>query len=149
MSVGDGNFATSIRILLADDNEAILRHAEDLLAPHFEVVGTVPNGELLVKQAAALDPDVIVTDISMPLMSGLEAVAKIKKTGSRARVVFLSVFQQQSFVHACFSAGADGFVAKARLSRDLIQAVEEVLSGRQFGFNGRQELARSTNRQKV
>lgn len=134
--MSDADSATKFRILIADDNEAILRQVEDLLTARFEVVGAVPNGEILVNQAVTLDPDVIVTDVSMPLMSGLEAVAAIKKVGLRARVVFLSVFQQQSFIDACFSAGADAFVPKARMSRDLIQAIDQVTAGRNFRSNG-------------
>lgn len=132
----EGDTTANIRVLLADDNEAILRQIEELLTPSFDVVATVPNGALLLKEASRHDPDVIVTDISMPEMSGLDAIRELKAAGSRARVLFLSVFQQPSFVRACFAAGADGYVPKTRLSSDLIHALEEVLAGRKFGANG-------------
>lgn len=131
-----GQNGSGIRVLLADDNDALLKHVEELLAHSFDIIGTVANGELLVKQATALDPDIIVTDISMPLMNGLDAVAALRKAGSRARIVFLSVFQHRPIVDACFSAGADGFVPKARLTSDLLTALQEVMAGRKFGYNG-------------
>ena len=124
-------------MLLADDNRAILDQLERLLDPTFEIVGAVSDGEGLVKQATALDPEIIVTDISMPGMSGLEAVTRIKQAGLRARVVFITVFRQPSFMDACFAVGADAFVPKSVLVCDLVRALEEVLAGRTFGLDGR------------
>lgn len=121
-----------MRVLLADDNEAILKEVAELLSGHCEVVGAVLNGDLLVKEATVLDPDLIVVDISMPVMSGLEAVQELKKSASRARVVFLSVFQQRCYIDACFSAGANAFVSKSRVSSDLVRALDDVMAGRTF-----------------
>jgi DNA-binding NarL/FixJ family response regulator len=119
-------------VLLADDHAAIIKEAMEILTPHFDVVGAVSDGELLVKAATTLDPDIIVVDIAMPVMNGLEAVAELKRRGCRAQIVFLSVFENQSYVDACFSAGADAYVFKMRLALDLIQALNEVRGGRKF-----------------
>jgi DNA-binding NarL/FixJ family response regulator len=118
--------------LIADDNDVILSEMEKLLSSSFDVVGLVANGDLLVKEATASDPDIVATDLSMPVINGLDAVKALKKAGSKAHVVFFSVFQQQCFVDACFGAGADAFVVKARIFSDLIPALEAVLAGRRF-----------------
>jgi len=120
------------RILLADDHEAILETVTRLLAADFDVVGAVENGELAVGAVAALDPDVVVLDISMPVMNGIEAASRLKKSGSRARLIFLTVQTQPDFVSAAFSAGGRGYVLKPRLGTDLVPAIREVLDGRIF-----------------
>jgi DNA-binding NarL/FixJ family response regulator len=120
------------RILLADDHQAILETVTRLLAVDFDVVGAVENGEQAVQAVAKLDPDVVVLDISMPLMNGIEAAARLKNSGSRARVVFLTVQEQPDFVNAAFSTGALGYVVKSHLCTDLVPAIKEVLEGRIF-----------------
>ena len=83
--------AATARVLLVDDNEAMLARAATVLASGCDVVGTARNGQAALAAAAALDPDVIVLDISMPGMSGLEVAARLRRSGSRADVVFLTV----------------------------------------------------------
>jgi len=120
------------RLLLADDHRAVLDTVTRLLAVDFDVVGAVENGELAVQAVASLDPDVVVLDISMPVMNGIEAASRLKKSGSRARLIFLTVQTQPDFVTAAFSVGAVGYVVKPCLSNDLIPAIREALEGRIF-----------------
>jgi DNA-binding NarL/FixJ family response regulator len=120
------------RILLADDHEAILDTVARLLAVDFDVVGAVENGELAVQAVASLDPDVVVLDIAMPVMNGIEAASRLKNSGSRARVIFLTVQTQPDFVTAALSVGALGYVVKPCLNNDLVPAIREALEGRIF-----------------
>lgn len=120
------------RVLLADDNEEILEAVKQLLAPHFDVVGTVTNGESLLKSARSLRPDVIVVDISMPVINGIEAVANLKAEESNTKVVFLTIHDDADFVSACLALGAKGYVLKTRLVTDLVHAIDEALADRTF-----------------
>ena len=123
---------TGLRILLADDHRAMLERVKGLLAPEFEVVGAVDNGQALVEAAKDLDPDVLVVDISMPVLNGIDAVRQIRESGSKARVVFLTVHEDPDIVPACFDAGALGFVAKSRLASDLVPAIQFALTDHTF-----------------
>jgi len=120
------------RILLADDHQTVLKTVARLLAGDFDVVGAVENGKLAVEAVAALNPDIVVLDISMPVMDGLEAASLLKQSGSRTRVIFLTVQAQPEFVSAAFSAGAKGYVLKTYLITDLVPAIRQVLEGRVF-----------------
>jgi len=79
-----------------------------------------------------LGPDVIITDISMPVLNGIEAAIQLRASGSKAKVIFLTVHSDPEFVRACLAAGASGYVLKTRLATDLLPAVKEVLAGRTF-----------------
>src|SRR6266403_1247183 len=116
------------RVLLADDNEEILETVAQLLAPRFEIVGTVKNGESLLKAAHSLRPDVIVLDISMPVINGIEAVAHLKAEGFKAKVVFLTIHDDADFVAACFAVGAKAYVLKPRLVTALVHAIDEAIA---------------------
>jgi DNA-binding NarL/FixJ family response regulator len=118
-----------MRILLADDNPLFLKRAVALLQLSFNVVGTAANGEELVSQAAQLDPDIIVTDISMPILSGIEAVRKLHASGCRAKFVFLTIHSEEEFVQASRAEGAAGYVVKTRMVTDLIPAIEAASNG--------------------
>jgi DNA-binding NarL/FixJ family response regulator len=120
------------RVLLADDHEAVLKSVTEALAPHYNVIGAVRDGSLLVEAAMSLDPDVLVVDISMPVLNGIQAVARLRYNGLRAKVVFLTVNESEAFVRTCFAAGATGYVLKPRLVGDLVFAINEVLAGRSF-----------------
>jgi DNA-binding NarL/FixJ family response regulator len=120
------------RVLLADDNQEILKTVAQLLASRFDVVGRLTNGESLLKAAHSLRPDVVVLDISMPVINGIEAVAHLKAEGFKPKVVFLTIHDDADFVNACFAAGANGYVLKPRLVTDLIRAIDEALDGRSF-----------------
>ena len=120
------------RVLIVDDNEAILARASAMLSTACLVVGTAKEGRTALDSAAALQPDVIVLDISMPDMSGLEVAAALRAAGSTAAVVFLTVHDEPDFVEAAQSAGALGYVVKPRLASDLLRAVREAREGRMF-----------------
>ncbi len=120
------------RVLLADDHDAVLTNVTEALAPHYDVIGAVRDGASLVEAATSLNPDVLVVDISMPILNGIQAVARIKHGGSRAKVVFLTVHEGDDFVQACFAVGATGYVVKPRLVSDLVFAINEVLAERSF-----------------
>ena len=121
-----------IRVLIADDSEAMLSRASAVLKPNCEIVGAVKDGQSALKAAAALQPDVIVLDISMPGMTGLEVAAKLRKAGSTTPVVFLTVHDDEEFVEAATKAGGTGYVVKLRLAVDLMPAVQEARAGRSF-----------------
>jgi DNA-binding NarL/FixJ family response regulator len=86
----------------------------------------------LLEEAARLEPDVLVVDISMPVLNGIEAVRQLRAAGSRAKIVFLTVHQDAAYVHAAVAAGANGYVAKCHLATDLCLALREALAGRSF-----------------
>ena len=115
------------RILLADDHSPLLEAAIDLLRPHFDIVGTVMDGATLVSEALRLNPDVIIVDITMPVLNGIEAVQKLVRAGSTAKFVFLTIHCSQEFIKACSEAGAKGFVSKSKMKAHLIPAIYAVL----------------------
>ena len=119
------------RILLADDRHEMLREISELLESEFEIVAALQTGGL-IEAALHLDPDLIVLDISMPIVNGITAACHLRKSASRAKVIFLTVHEDPAFVAAAVSAGALGYVLKYRVSIDLIPAVREVLQGHAF-----------------
>jgi DNA-binding NarL/FixJ family response regulator len=121
-----------VRILLADDNEAFLAVATRLLEPEFEVVKTVGDGEALIEEAARLQPEALVLDISMPGMTGIEAARHLRAVGCSAKIVFLTVHGDPDYVRAALKAGAQGYVVKCSLVSDLFFAIREALAGRSF-----------------
>jgi DNA-binding NarL/FixJ family response regulator len=120
------------KIIVADDHDVMLAIILALLQPEFEVVGTVSNGLDLIREAHRLQPDVIVLDITMPELNGIEAAHKIHEAGLTTRLVFLTVHEQPSFVNACFDEGALGYVTKSRLRTDLVPAIRDAISGHHF-----------------
>lgn len=121
-----------VRILLADDHKEIRDRAVRLLEPEFEVVGTVADGDALVKASAQMKPDVCVIDISMPQLSGIEAAIKLREGGSDARIVFLTVNEDSDFVRAALRTGALGYVVKSRMASDLCAAINGAINGLMF-----------------
>lgn len=122
----------AIRVLLVDDSTPILESARAVLTPACLVVGAVTDGASALTAAKALNPDVIVLDISMPGMSGLEVAAALRAQGSTAPIVFLTVHDDPQFVQAAMQAGGTGYVLKPRLVTDLLRAVQEARAGRSF-----------------
>jgi DNA-binding NarL/FixJ family response regulator len=120
------------RIIVADDHDVMLDTVSALLQPDFDVVSNVNNGRDLIREAHRLQPDVIVLDITMPVLNGIEAAHKMREAGLTARLVFLTVHEQSSFVNACFDEGALGYVTKSRLRTDLIPAIRDAISGHHF-----------------
>jgi DNA-binding NarL/FixJ family response regulator len=120
------------RVLLVDDNEAMLARAARALTPGYQVVGAAKEGLAALEAARTLHPDVIVLDISMPVMTGLEIASRLRAAGSRAALVFLTVHDEDEIVSAARAAGGIGYVVKSRLGSDLRFAVEEAVAGRLF-----------------
>lgn len=120
------------RVLLADDNGPLLSRVAGLLARDFDVVGTVSNGRELLEVAHQLSPDLIVCDITMPLVDGFEAARRLRDTGSSAKVIFLTVHDDADFLREGLSVGAMGYVIKDKLLTDLSHALHEAVAGRQF-----------------
>lgn len=120
------------RVLLADDHKIVLEGLRGLLEPEFEVVGTVEDGRALMNAAEKLHPDVIVADISMPLLNGIEAVGQIKKTDPHIKVVFLTMHPDVTYATRAFEAGALGYVLKHSAPSELVTAVREALKGRTY-----------------
>lgn len=121
-----------IRVLLADDHKIVLEGLKSLLEPEFDLVGIVEDGRALVKEAARLHPDVIVADISMPLLNGIDAVRQIKKTDDRIKVVFLTMHPDVAYATMAFEAGASGYVLKRSASRELITAINDAMKERTY-----------------
>jgi len=119
-------------MLLADDHPHFSEMIETLLSPTFEVVGKVSDGQSLVQACVKLNPDVIISDISMPVLNGIEAAEQLKRSGTTAKIIFLTVHSGSDFVRACLATGALGYVVKPRAATDLLTAVSEVLAGRIF-----------------
>ncbi len=120
------------RILLADDHPPLLEAASTLLKPYFDLAGVVTNGAMLVSEALRLRPDVIVTDITMPVVTGIDAVIQLHKSWPSAKVVFLTVHSEDEFLKACMAEGASGYVLKSRMKMHLIPAIDAALEGRTY-----------------
>ena len=132
LELSERDVLTRARVLLADDHSDLLAAASGLLEPHFEVIGTVSDGQAAIDAAVLLGPDVLVLDISMPEMSGIESARQIRAAGCHAKIVFLTVLEDADFVNGAMQAGAQGYVVKSRLVTDLPLALVEVLAGRTF-----------------
>jgi DNA-binding NarL/FixJ family response regulator len=121
-----------VRILLADDQPMICEAVAKLLKPTYEIVASVADGQALIQAAVKMNPDVIVTDISMPVLNGIEAANKLRDAGSPSRIVFLTIHQDLDYIRACFAAGAVAYVSKPRMRADLLSAIQEALVGHSF-----------------
>jgi DNA-binding NarL/FixJ family response regulator len=124
------------RVLLADDNKLLVERVAELLALSFDVVGTAHDGQDLVLKALRLTPDVIVVDITMPILSGIEAVNRLRDAGLGAKVVFLTIHSESEFLEACLAVGALGYVLKTHMTGDLISAITAAVAGKQFVSSG-------------
>ena len=121
-----------IRVLLADDHKIILEGLRGLLETEFELVGTVEDGRALVEETQRLHPDVIVVDISMPLLNGIEAARQIKKLNEDIKIVFLTMHQDVTYAARAFEAGASGYVLKHSAPSELVAAIREAIRGRTY-----------------
>lgn len=120
------------RIFLADDHQAILDRATELLHGRFELVGTAHNGKDALEGIESVRPDVLIVDIGMPVMNGLQVIQRLYEQRSPIKVIFLTVQEDPEYVAAAFEYGAGAYVTKPRMSSDLVAAIEEVLAGGTF-----------------
>jgi DNA-binding NarL/FixJ family response regulator len=121
-----------IRVLLVDDNPDILDRAAAILSPACKIIGAVSDGKAALESIRALKPDVVVLDISMPGMSGLEVADRLRRAGSPVQIVFLTIHDDEELVLAAQAAGGIGYVAKTSLPSDLVIAVNEASAGRRY-----------------
>jgi len=122
----------ALRILLADDNPAILDVVSRELQKDFVIVGAVPNGRSVLREAPDLKPDLIILDISMGDLNGFEVTRRLKAGQCPSKIIFLTVHEEFEFIRAAFDAGASGYVFKSRLSNDLRAAIEAIRAGKVF-----------------
>jgi DNA-binding NarL/FixJ family response regulator len=120
------------KVLLADDHAIVAEGLATLLKDHFDLLETVGDGSALIDAAWKLRPDVIVTDIAMPVLSGLEALRRLKATRNEAKVIFLTMHADAQLATEAFRAGASGYVLKQSAGEELIAAIQEVLKGRTY-----------------
>lgn len=120
------------RVLLADDHAAMLDRVRVVLGEEFDVVGAVNNGRDALMEVRRLDPDVLVLDISMPGLNGLQIAQELKSIQNRTKVVFLTVHEDPDFVAAAFTAGASAYVIKSNLTTDLVPAIRDAMEGRKY-----------------
>lgn len=123
---------TRPRLLLADDHRIVVEGLRSILTPEFELVGIVENGRELVEMAKRLKPDVIVADIGMPQLNGLDAVAHLRQDGCQASVVFLTMHKDATYASKALEMGASGYVLKHSASTELLMAIRAALSGGTF-----------------
>ena len=121
-----------MRVLLADDHPRILSRLTDLLEPEFKVIAVVGDGQSLIETAKSLQPDLVITDISMPILCGIEAAKEILQTTPKTKIIFLTVHSDPDYVQEALQIGAAGYVFKSRLVSDLKLAIGEVLDGRTY-----------------
>lgn len=125
------------RVLLADDNTQVLEYVRGFLSGNCcEVVGAVTDGEAAISAAARLLPDVVVLDISMPVLNGIEAAKRLLEANRSTRIVFLTVEKDKDTCRAVLEMGACGFVLKPRLATDLIPAIGLAKDGHRFVSSG-------------
>src|SRR5271166_2335358 len=131
-SIPDAGSAERPRVPLADDHSAMLALTTDVLSGECFVVGSVGDGCELLAEAERLHPDVIVLDITMLDLDGIEAARQLKRSHRPARLVFLTVYEDADFAQAAMDAGGLGYVVKARLASDLLPAIRAALADRRF-----------------
>jgi DNA-binding NarL/FixJ family response regulator len=120
------------RVLLADDHRILADGLRGLLEPEFDVVGVVGDGRELVAAAEQQQPDVIVADVAMPCLNGIEAAAQLRDRGVKARVVFLTMHRDVAYARRALDAGAMGFVLKHSAAAELVTAVREAVRGQTY-----------------
>lgn len=121
-----------IRLVLADDHVMFAQGLESLLRDEFELLAKAENGEQLVEATLRLQPDVILVDISMPVLNGFDAVRKIREHGVEARIIFLTMHDDAMLLAEAFRCGGSGYVLKQAAGEELINAIREVAQGRNY-----------------
>jgi DNA-binding NarL/FixJ family response regulator len=119
-------------VLLADDHAIVVEGLRRVLEPEFDVVGTVADGHALVESAETLRPDVIVVDVSMPLLNGIEATRQIRATNQQTKIVFLSMHPDVVYVSEALQAGGSAYVLKSSAGIEIVTAIREALQGGTF-----------------
>ena len=121
-----------VRLLVAEDHAAMRATIVGTLEAEYQVVCAVGDGQEMLDAESEWEPDVIVLDISMPTLNGIEAAHRLKQRGSKAKIIFLTVHDEPEFLQVALNTGADGYVIKSRMASDLRPAVREAMNGRRF-----------------
>ena len=121
-----------IRLLIADDHVMFAQGLESLLRDEFDLLGTAGNGEELVEATLQLNPDVILVDISMPVLNGFDAVRRIRDSGSQTRIIFLTMHDDATLLAEAFRCGASGYILKQAAGEELANAIREVAHGNNY-----------------
>jgi DNA-binding NarL/FixJ family response regulator len=124
-----------IRVVLADNHREVTTKVQTLLRDEFEILDVVQDGNQAVRTVLTMDPDVLVIDISMPIMDGLQATRTILGANSHTRVIFLTIHEGGDYIGAAFSAGGMAYVTKRHLATDLVDAIRETVKGHTFVSN--------------
>ena len=147
MQGGEVPSTERLRLIVADDHAGLLVEVQSMLASEFDIVATVRDGLELVKAAEQLRPEVVITDIRMPLMDGIDASREIVSRGFCRSVVLLTTFGQPELVRSAFNAGILGYVLKINAGEELIPAVRAAIEGRSYLSHGvrsyREDVAQS------
>jgi DNA-binding NarL/FixJ family response regulator len=130
----EGDIVSRTTILLADDNAAVLTHVSTMLEKqkHYQVVGAISDGATVVRESLRLRPNLIILDISMGELSGIDIARRLRDSGCSAKIIFLTVHEDVDYLNAAMGAGGSAYVVKSRLSLDLISAITAVLSNKLF-----------------
>src|SRR5271170_379257 len=118
------------RVLLADDHPLTLEGLRAFLEPHLDSVGTVTDGRALVEAALRLKPELIILDITMPLLNGIDAAIQIKKSLPAVKLLFVTMHVNPAYLEAALSAGGNGYVLKSAAREELLEAIQHVMGGR-------------------
>jgi DNA-binding NarL/FixJ family response regulator len=119
-------------ILIADDHKMFAQGLASLLEEEFELVGIVENGKALIEAATRLEPEVIVVDISMPILNGFDAVRRLKQSGTTAKVIFLTMHADSRLLSEALRCGGVGYVLKQSAGEDLVHAIRQVIAGHNY-----------------
>lgn len=120
------------RVLLADDFPQILHQIERLLGDEFEIIGFARDGREALELCLTLHPDILLLDIAMPILCGLQVATRLNELGCRSKIIFVTVQEHRDYVEAALSVGASAYVLKCQIGTDLLPAIEAVLRGSTF-----------------
>lgn len=120
------------KVVLADDHTIVTEGLKALLQPEFEIVATVDNGRAAINAVRDFNPAVVILDVSMPLLNGIDAAREIRKFNPKIKIVFLTMHTENAYVQGAFEAGASGYVIKHSASIDLVSAIRQALLGRRY-----------------
>ncbi|MDR4478978.1 MAG: response regulator transcription factor [Nitrospira sp.] len=123
---------TKARIVIADDHSIVLEAYRQLLEPEYEVVGTAENGQTLLDIAPGLAPDIILLDISMPTMNGLDVMKQLRAAVPRAKLIFVTMMSEPFYISQAFEMGASGYVLKQSASTELLSALDAALKNHRY-----------------
>ena len=120
------------RILLADDHAVVLEGFRRILEKQYDLVGTVENGRALLEAATKLQPDIVILDVSMPLLNGIDAATRLRKIVPEAKIIVVTMHADTDYVRSAFEAGASAYVLKRSAVDELEQAIRAVLAGHSY-----------------